>query len=121
MKGDFKELKVWSKAMQLSRQIYQIARCLPPEERFALSDQMRRSAISIPSNIAEGHGRQSEREFLQFLFISRGSLYELETQLMLCKELYMIDEVLLTDAIDSIVQTKKMLGSLISYIQNIDK
>ena len=69
---NFKELIVWQKAMDLTWEIYQIAKRLPKEETYALSDQMRRAAVSIPSNIAEGHGRNSTKEFIQFLAIARG-------------------------------------------------
>ena len=79
----YQDLIVWQKAMDLVDEVYRLARLLPREEMFSLSDQMRRAAVSIPSNIAEGHGRQTEKEFRQFLAVARGSLYELETQLLI--------------------------------------
>ena len=79
--SSYKDLIVWQKAMDLVDEVYRLVRLLPKEEMFALSDQLRRSAISVPSNIAEGHGRHSRREFTQFLSIARGSVFELETQL----------------------------------------
>ena len=82
--SDFRELKVWQKAMDLTVEIYSIVRLLPQEETYALSDQMRRAVVSIPSNIAEGNGRFSEKEFKQFLSISKGSVYEVETQVLIC-------------------------------------
>ena len=87
MAKTFKELIVWQRAMELAQAVYALVKILPKEETYALSDQMRRSAVSIPSNIAEGHARQTSKEFTQFLCIARGSLAELETQLLLAKEL----------------------------------
>lgn len=83
----FKELIIWQKSMELVEEVYRIIRLLPPEEKFALADQIKRSAVSIPSNIAEGKGRNSDREFLRFLNIANGSAYELETQLIICQRL----------------------------------
>ncbi len=77
----YKELIVWQKAMLLTDEIYTLVKLLPKEELFALSDQMRRAAVSIPSNIAEGHGRQTEKEYRQFLSVAKGSVCELETQI----------------------------------------
>ncbi|MGN0456071.1 MAG: four helix bundle protein [Acutalibacteraceae bacterium] len=80
----YKELIVWQKSMDLVDEVYRLIKKLPREELYALSDQMRRSAISIPSNIAEGHSRHSAKEFRHFLSISKGSASELETQLLIC-------------------------------------
>ena len=77
----YKDLNLWQKAMKLVKLTYLLIKKLPKEETYALSDQMRRAVISIPSNIAEGNGRKSKTEYIRFLDISRGSLYELETQL----------------------------------------
>ena len=84
---NFKELIVWQKAMDLAAGVYTLTKYLPKEETYGLSDQMRRAAVSIPSNIAEGQARQSSKEFLQFLCIACGSRAELETQLLLAKRL----------------------------------
>ena len=81
------DLRVWQEAMELVKQIYQLTAGFPNDERYGLTSQMRRSSISIASNIAEGAGRSSKREMIQFLMIARGSLAELETQLLLAKEL----------------------------------
>ena len=81
---DYKELITWQKGMQLAKEIYRITDYLPKDERFGLSDQLRRACVSIPSNIAEGYGRESKNEYIRFLRIARGSLYEIETQLYLC-------------------------------------
>jgi four helix bundle protein len=81
------ELRAWQEAMSLVKDIYQTTASSPKEEIYALTSQMRRAAVSIPSNIAEGAARTGNKEFLQFLSISRGSLSELETQLIIAKEL----------------------------------
>ena len=79
--GGYKELIVWQKAMELVKLVYAQIKLFPAEERFALSDQLRRAVISIPSNIAEGNGRASHKDYAHFLSIARGSLYETMTQL----------------------------------------
>lgn len=84
MINGYRDLIVWQKSMDLVDEIYKIIKLLPQEERFALSDQMRRSAISVPSNIAEGYERKSKKEYLQFLSIAKSSRAELETQLYIC-------------------------------------
>ena len=83
----FKKLIVWQRAMEFAKLVYDLVKKLPAEERFALADQLRRSAVSIPSNIAEGNGRAGNRDYSHFLSIARGSLYETVTQLELAKEL----------------------------------
>ena len=89
----FRDLIVWQKAMLLAREIYQLVKMLPVEERYALSDQMRRAAVSVPSNIAEGQARNSTKGFIQFLHIAKGSNAELMTQLLLCVDFeYLTDE-----------------------------
>lgn len=83
----FKDLLVWQKGMELAERVYQLTERFPPEERFGLVSQMRRAAVSVPSNIAEGQARQSTREFLQFMSHAMGSLAELETQVLLSERL----------------------------------
>jgi len=83
----YKELLVWQKSMVLVKEIYQLTASFPDVEKFGLTSQMRNAAISIPSNIAEGWGRQSRKSYIQFLRISRGSLFELETQVIIAKTL----------------------------------
>lgn len=89
----YQDLVVWQKAMRLAREAYLIAKKLPYEEKFALSDQLRRSAVSIPSNIAEGHARGSDKEFVHFLYSARGSNAELMTQLILCVDFGYLTDV----------------------------
>lgn len=81
--SDFKQLIVWQKAMDLAVQNYRLIKQLPGQERFALADQPRRAAISVPSNIAEGYARKTTNEYVQFLHIAKGSNAELQTQLLL--------------------------------------
>lgn len=89
---NFHELIIWQKARQMVKMVYQAVNGLPESERFALSSQIKRSAISIPSNIAEGAGRTSNKEFNHFLAISQGSSFELETQLLLACDLNYLKE-----------------------------
>ena len=83
----FTELLVWQRSMGLARSIYQVTEYLPKSEMFGLSSQLRRAAVSVPSNIAEGHGRLSDQLFRVFLAQARGSLFEVQTQLMLSADL----------------------------------
>jgi four helix bundle protein len=83
----YKELEVWQKAISLVVNVYQLTKNLPPEEKYGLVSQMQRAAVSIPSNIAEGWGRGSTKEFILFLSIARGSLWELETLLLIVQKL----------------------------------
>jgi four helix bundle protein len=78
---------VWQKAMALARSVYAATDAMPAKEQFGMTSQMRRSAVSIPSNIAEGHGRTTDRGFVVFLAQARGSLYELQTQIQLADDL----------------------------------
>jgi len=84
---NFRELLVWQRSMQLTKEVYRRTAALPKSEIFGLQSQMRRAAVSIPSNIAEGHGRLSDQLLRVFLAQARGSLYELETQVQLCEDL----------------------------------
>ena len=88
MHHNFKELKIWQNAMSIVRNTYKVCEELPQSERFGLVSQIQRCAVSIPSNIAEGSGRTSEKEFAHFINIAISSSYELETQLLITKDLY---------------------------------
>ncbi len=91
--ADYKNLRIWQKAFDLSLMIYDAAEQFPPHEKFGLANQMERAATSIPSNIAEGYGRGSDREFYYFLSVARGSLYEVQTQLYIASaRQYIADE-----------------------------
>ena len=109
----YKDLLVWQKGMLLVKLIYQITKQFPDEEKFGLTSQIRRASISVPSNIAEGYGRDYTRNYSQFLKIARGSLSELETQLQIAVELGFVhkNEVIEIEAL--IIEENKMLNSLI--------
>ena len=113
--ANYKELKVWQKSMDLVVDVYKTIDSLPQVERFALSDQIRRCSVSIPSNIAEGAGRNHKKEFIQFLSISLGSLYELQTQLEIAKRVGYISNISVLDK--NTLEIEKMLNALISSIK----
>lgn len=115
----FKDMVVWQEAMRLVKEVYGVCRKLPKEETYALSDQMRRSAVSVPSNIAEGQKRINRQEFIQFLGISLGSLAELETQLILTHDLY---DIVTTDEQEKCSKVTAMLVRLMQTLrtQNIE-
>ena len=115
--SDYRQLKVWQKAMDLTVEIYSIIKYLPREETYALSDQLRRSAVSIPSNIAEGQGRNSDKEFVNFLSIARGSLWELETQIEICERLSYIDSSQKENVFTQTEEVGKMLNALAHSIE----
>ncbi len=113
--NSYKELIVWQKSILLTTTIYILLRSFPEDEKFGLASQIRRSVISIPSNIAEGFGRGTTKSFLQFLYISRGSLYELETQLYIAKELSFCQE---NKEIDNLLlEIGKMLNAMINKLK----
>ena len=111
--ASYKELIVWQKSMELVEEIYRLVRLLPKEETYALSDQMKRSAISIPSNIAEGHGRNSSKDFSRFIFIAQGSKAELETLIEICVRLDYLTEQQIKKAVDLCNTVGKMLRNLV--------
>jgi len=113
--NSYKELIVWQKAVKLTTDVYQLSAELPSQERFGLESQIKRSAVSVPSNIAEGWGRQSRKSYLQFLRISRGSLCELETQLYVAKELNLLTDIRLLD--EQIGEISRMLNSIITKLE----
>ena len=88
---NYKDLIVWQKAMDLVSDVYRVTTNFPRQETYGLTNQLRRSAVSVPSNIAEGHGRATKGEFIQFLCHSRGSLLELETQMLIATNLGYLD------------------------------
>jgi four helix bundle protein len=113
---NYKELEVWQKGVDLAVQVYQITRTFPPEEKFGLVSQIRRAATSIPANIAEGWGRGSTKEYIQFLRIARASLMELETHLILASRLSYIEG----DRLGTLQQEVETLGKRInSLIQSL--
>jgi len=110
------DLDVWKKSMDFVENIYKISSQFPKEEVYGLTSQIRRAAISIPSNIAEGASRQGSKEFVQFLYISLGSLSEVETQTMLAKRLNFVANIDLI--LHEITLIKKMLNGLITHLKN---
>lgn len=113
---DHKELEVWKRSINLVKMVYEITKAFPKEEIYSLVSQIRRSVISIPSNIAEGCGRNSDKELTQFLYISLGSLAELETQIIISRDLgYIKDEGIVLIEIENI---RKMLIGLIKYLRS---
>lgn len=102
------QLKIWSKAINVATEIYKVTTNFPQEEKYGLTSQIRRSAISIPSNIAEGAGRNSSREFVHFLGISSGSSHELHTQLVIAGELKLINKEILASLLKQIDELQRM-------------
>ncbi len=115
----YKDLNVWQEARKLSKDIYSLTSEFPKEEQFGLINQMRRCAISLPSNIAEGCGRNYPKDSIQFFHISRGSLYELETQLYFSFDLNYIDQTKLNEVLLSTETTRKLLSGFIRYYQKL--
>ena len=112
---NFRDLIVWQKAMAVALEIYRLTRQFPKEEVYVLTSQVRRAAISIPSNIAEGHARQG-REYASFLSIARGSAAEVETQLLLAVELGYIAPDSITTAQGLLVEVRRMCAAIVSKI-----
>jgi four helix bundle protein len=104
----YKNLKVWIKAMNLVTEVYKVTSSFPDKEKYGLVNQINRAAVSIPSNIAEGAGRNSAREFVQFLAIANGSSFELETQLVLSHNLDYLTETILNTLLKEINELQKM-------------
>ena len=113
----YKDLVVWQKSMELVEAVYRLTRLLPEDERWGLVSQMRRAAVSIPSNIAEGYGRQATGEYHHHLSISRGSLLELETQVLLCEKLGYLKREQTRLVLADIESMSKMLGALINKLK----
>ena len=112
----YRDLIVWKKGMELAREIYKITKKLPKDEIYSLTNQMRRAAVSIPSNIAEGQARNSSKEFINFLSIAKGSKAELETQLLLCVQIGYLVDTDISEAINLSEQISKMLTALIKTL-----
>ena len=110
--NSYRDLIVWQKSLQLCKDVYLVTKNFPKEEIYGLTSQIRRCAVSIPSNIAEGKGRNSDKDFIRFLQIALGSIYELQTQLELAFELSYIDNI--NSLIDLSIEIEKMLNSLIT-------
>jgi four helix bundle protein len=105
---NIKELKIWNKAMDLAVSVYELSAKFPADERFGLTSQVRRCAVSIPSNISEGAGRNTKGEFKQFLGIANGSAYELQTQIIIANKLNFIDDKSIESILEIIDEIQKM-------------
>lgn len=106
--NNLKELKIWNKAINLAVDVYKATSTFPTDERFGLTSQSRRAAVSIPSNIAEGAGRNSVKEFNNFLGIANGSSYELQTQLVIANKLAILESEILDSLLTQIDELQKM-------------
>lgn len=115
---NFRELKIWQRSMEVVKQIYVETNTLPSTEQFGLISQMQRSAVSIPSNIAEGSGR-TNKDFKRFLSIALSSSFELETQLILCKELNYLKENIVNKIQAELHETQKMIHAFMKTL--VDK
>ena len=117
MLRNYKELKVWQKSYRLCLEIYKITKRFPKEERYGLTSQIRRSAVSVPSNIAEGYGRKTTPEYIRFLYIAYGSNCEMETQILLSGDLGYIETGKLEILQVGIGEVERMLKALINSLE----
>ncbi len=118
MAHSFRDLVVWQRAMQLTVAIYRLTREFPHEEMYGLTSQIRRAAVSVPSNIAEGHGRLNTGEYRQFLGVARGSNFEVQTQLEIARALAFGNSKLLDEAEGLSHEVGKMLYATLESIKN---
>ena len=118
MLKNYKELKVWQKVYRLCLDIYQFSKTFPKEEKFALTSQARRAAVSVPSNIAEGYGRKSTADYVRMLYIAYGSLCELETQILLAGDLDYLPDSTFEHLIKNVSEVERMLKALIRSLEN---
>lgn len=114
---NFKELEVWQESRVLTKEIYLLTNSLPYDEKFGLISQIRRCVISIPSNIAEGAAKDSQKDFLRYLQISLGSSFELESHLILCADLELLSKEIMGNHIENIERIQKRISSLIKYVK----
>lgn len=113
---NYNELLVWQKSIDLVEEIYKLVKLLPQEEMYGLSNQMRRAAVSIPSNIAEGQQRTSTKDFVRFLSMARGSKAELQTQCYICVRLNFLTKEQIRPVMDLLAEIGKMINSLINKL-----
>ncbi len=119
MSKEYTDLEVWQENRKLANQIYNLSKAFPKEEQFGLTNQIRRAAVSVPSNIAEGCGRQSSKDTVNFLHISRGSLYELETQCFIALDQQYITKEEFESVYNSIQSCKRLLNGFINYYRKL--
>jgi four helix bundle protein len=113
----YRDLTAWQKAYSLSISVYRTTDCFPKEERYGLTSQMRRASVSIPSNIAEGCGRKSTAEYIQLLYVAYGSLCELETQIMLSRDLGYFTPPTAAELIEHLGHVERLLDALIRSLE----
>lgn len=113
----FKDLIVWQKSYALCVRVYTLTKQFPAEEKFGMVSQLRRSSVSIPSNISEGCNKDTTKDYLRFLSIALGSLAEMETQMMLCKDLKMCQAPESEDVLETIAEVDRMLRALIRSLK----
>lgn len=113
----YQDLDAWKLAMRLTRTVYEVSKGFPSDERFGLTSQVRRASVSIPSNIAEGWGRGSTQDYARFLRIARGSVYEVETQLIIARDLGYVDDESLERAIEHANEAGRVLAGLTKSIE----
>jgi four helix bundle protein len=113
----YKELKIWQKSIALTKRVYELTSTFPNDERFGLTSQMRRSSVSIASNIAEGAGRNRDGEFVYFLGIANGSSFELSTQLVVSKELGIVTDKEVEPLLNELEDIQKMTFKMIDVYQ----
>lgn len=116
---NYTDLDVWKYSRRLVKEVYILTKKFPKEEMYGLTNQVRRCSISVPSNIAEGIGRQSNKETIHFLYIAKGSLQEVETQLYLAFDLEYISEEELKNILDKVISSKKLLNGFINYYKKL--
>jgi four helix bundle protein len=114
----YKDLRVWQQAMALARECYTLTQSFPREELFGMVSQVRRAAVSVPANIAEGSGRGTTKDYIQFLRVARGSLRELETHLLLCRDVALVSEGQIGAVTAQIDSVSILLEKLIRSLQN---
>lgn len=113
----YQDLEVWKKAMELVTQVYVVSKRFPSDELYGLTSQIRRSSVSIPSNIAEGRGRRSTKDFLRFLNIAYGSLAELETQLMIADNLSYLENETANALLKEASRVGRMINGMIASLE----
>ena len=114
----YRDLHVWKKSIELAKELYAQTAQFPESERFSITSQIRKAAVSVSSNIAEGQARRTNKDFVQFLYIAKGSVAELDTQLILAKELGYVDEAVYQKLLEQIVRVQKMLTALIIKVSD---
>ena len=117
MSGFYKDLKAWQRAFDLAVEVYRLTKSFPDNERYGLTSQMRRSSVSLACNIAEGKGRSSDKDFIVFLCHARGSLLELETQILLARRLAYLAEKQGSTLLELTSEAGKMLNGLINSLR----